>query len=251
MDQWKNKVAVVTGASTGMGAAIALELIRNGMIVVGMARRVNKIEDLKSELANDEQKGRLHSRFCDILSEDSIIQAFDWVEKQFQGIDVLVNNAGIIQAGRLSEASNSEAVRNNVQTNFVGVVFCTRQALLSMEKRSVNGHIVNINSIWGHYVPKSSEIIPVHNVYHATKFAVTALCETLIQELDYLQRKTKVTSISPGATNTERLQKHFSQEILKNALQPEDVAKAVVYVLGTPPNVQITELTIRPTGEKL
>lgn len=250
MEQWQGKVAVVTGASTGIGAAITLELVKNGMIVVGMARRVNKIEELKPSLT-EEEKTRLHSRFCDITSEDSIKQAFDWVEKQFGGIDVLVNNAGVIKAGRFSDAGNSEAIRANVDTNFVGVVFCTRQVLLSLEKREANGHIVNINSIWGHYVPKSSEIPPVHNVYAATKFAITGFCETLRQELDYLKRKTKVTSISPGATATDRLRQHFSEEMLKNALQPEDIAKAVKFALATPANVQVTELTIQPTGEKL
>lgn len=251
MEQWRNKVAVVTGASTGIGAAITLELIRADMIVVGMARRVNKIEDLKNELTDTAQKDRLHSRFCDITSEESIVQAFEWVERQFGGVDVLVNNAGVIKAGRLSEATNSEAIRDNIATNFTGAVFCCRQTLLSLDKRQVNGHIININSIWGHYVPKAAEIAPVHNVYAATKFAITGLSESLRQEMDYLKRKTKVTSISPGATNTERLQQHFDAELLKNALQPQDIAKAVRFALATPLNVQVTELTIRPTGEKL
>lgn len=250
MDRWRNKVAVVTGASTGIGAATALELVKNGMIVVGMARSVDKIEALKAELP-DNLKANLHSRFCDVTNEDSINQAFDWVEKYFEGTDVLVNNAGTIKAGRLSDANNSEAVRTNIETNLTGVVFCTRQVLLSLEKRNKDGHIININSIWGHAVPKAIEIPPVHNVYHATKFAITGLSETLRQEMDYLNRRTKVTSISPGATNTNRLKQHFDENMLKSAIQPVDIAQAIVYALSTPANVQVAELTVRPVKERL
>lgn len=250
MDRWYNKVAVVTGASTGIGAATALELVKNGMVVIGMARSVDKVEALKSELPNN-LKSNLHSRFCDVTNEDSIVQAFSWVDKNFGGTDVLVNNAGTIKAGRLSEATNSEAVRTNIDTNFTGVVFCTRQALLSLEKRAVDGHIININSIWGHEVPKHTEIAPVYNVYNATKFAITGLSETLRQELDYLNRRTKVTSISPGATATDRLRKHFDENMLMNAIQPNDIAHAIIYALSTPENVQIAELTVKPVREKL
>lgn len=250
MDRWCDKIAVVTGASTGIGAATALELVKNGMIVVGMARSVDKIEALKTELPAN-LRAHFHSRFCDVTNEDSIVQAFSWVEKNFGGIDVLVNNAGTIKAARLSDANNSEAVRINIDTNFTGVVFCTRQTLLSLEKRSADGHIININSVWGHEVPKNTEIPPVHNVYHATKFAISALSETLRQELDYLNRRTKVTSISPGATATDRLKQHFDSNMLKNAVQPTDIAHAIIYALSTPDYVQVAELTVKPVKEKL
>lgn len=249
MDRWCNKVAVVTGASTGIGAATALELVKQGMIVVGMARSTEKVNGLKTELPEN-LKPKLYSRFCDVSNENSIIEAFDWVEKELGGADVLVNNAGIIIPGLLSAANNSEAVRTTIDTNFTGVVFCTRQVLLSLAKRNMDGHIININSIWGHIVPKPSEIVPNHNVYHATKFAVTGLTDTLRQELNYLKKRTKVTSISPGATATDRLTNHM-ENMLDHAVRPIDIAHAIIYALSTPENVQVSELTVGPVNEKI
>ncbi|XP_063696563.1 farnesol dehydrogenase-like [Culicoides brevitarsis] len=247
MERWQGKVAVVTGASTGIGAATALELVKSGMIVIGMARRLDKVESLKAELPDD-MKCKLHSRFIDVTDEESIKMAFNWIEKEFGGVDVIVNNAGTIKAGRFSDANNSDAVKTNINTNFTGVVLCTREVLLSLEKRNVDGHIININSVWGHYSPTKEEIAPVHNVYSATKFAITGFSETLRQELDYLNRKTKVTSISPGATGTDRLKTHLPAEKIANALRPEDIASAIKYALSTPPKVQVTELTVTPVG---
>lgn len=247
MERWQGKIAAVTGASTGIGAATALELVKSGMIVVGLARRLDKVESLKAQLPDD-LKSKLHSRFIDVTDEESIKMAFGWIEKEFGGIDILVNNAGVIKAGRISDANNSEAIKDNISTNFTGVVLCTREVLLSLEKRNVDGHIVNINSVWGHYVPTKEEIAPVHNVYAATKFAITGFSETLRQELDYLNRKTKVTSISPGATATDRLKSHLPEEKIANALRPEDIASAVKYAISTPPKVQVAEMTVTPVG---
>lgn len=246
MDRWQNKTAVVTGASTGIGAAIALALVKEDMIVIGMARTINKIDKLRQTELPDNLKPKLISRYCDVTNEESIIKAFDWVDQNHSGVDVLVNNAGVMCKGLISDAGNSAAVRANIDTNFTGVVFCTRQALLSMDKRKVDGHIININSRLGHQVPSAAEFPPLFNVYNATKFAITGFTDSLRQELDYLCRRTKVTSISPGATATDRVRNQFDEQMLANSMRPEDIAQAVVYALSTPACVEVTELKIKP-----
>lgn len=250
MDRWKNKVAVVTGASTGIGATTTLELVRQGLNVIGLARSIDKIEALKAELS-DNLKPNLNSYYCNVMEEASIIEAFNYVEFNYGGVDVLVNNAGVICKGFFSDPDNSYAINQQIATNFTGAVFCTRQTLMSLNKRNVDGHIININSRLGHQVPKANDIPPIFNVYNATKFAITGFTNTLIQELDYLGKRTKVTSISPGATATERVKHHFDEKMLENAMKPEDVAQAIVYALSTPPNVQVSELTIKPVKENL
>ncbi|XP_062559160.1 farnesol dehydrogenase-like [Armigeres subalbatus] len=240
MERWTGKVAVVTGASSGIGAAATKKLVQAGMVVVGLARRVERTEALKDDL-DESLRNRLHAVKCDVSKEDDIIKAFQWIEETLGGVDVLVNNAGIYRNTKLVKADNSAAVREVIDTNVLGVIFCTREAFQSMKKRSVDGHIVHINSLAGH---KSS--MPHMNVYCASKFAVTALTETLRQEFRTEGTRIKVTSISPGMVKTEIIPASL---IAAAILQPEDIADAILYVLGTPPHVQVHELMIKPVGE--
>ncbi|XP_065079545.1 farnesol dehydrogenase-like [Ochlerotatus camptorhynchus] len=244
MDRWTGKVAVVTGASSGIGAVIAKDLAKARMVVVGLARRVERIEALKADL-QESVSSRLHAVKCDVSKEEDILQTFKWVEEKFGGVDVLINNAGIVRQMELLDADNTEKLREVMDTNVMGLVLCSREAYQSMTKRSVDGHIVHINSIAGHKVLD----YPGMNIYFASKHAVTAITETMRNELRNAGTKIKVTSVSPGAVRTEILPE------LMNAtefpmLEAEDISEAVLYVLGTPPRVQIHELTIKPVGEK-
>lgn len=189
MDRWLGKVAVVTGASSGIGAAIAIDLATAGMIVVGLARRHERVDQLKERLTN--AKGTLHSFKCDVSQESDIVAAFAWVTEQFGGVDVLINNAGIVRNTKLLKANNSQDVRAVLDTNVVGVVLCTREAFASMKARGVDGHIVIINSVLGHSVPKISG--QAANIYPCSKYAVTAMTEVLRQELLAEGTKIKVT----------------------------------------------------------
>ncbi|XP_058831310.1 farnesol dehydrogenase-like [Topomyia yanbarensis] len=244
MDRWVGKVAVVTGASSGIGAATVKQLIKAGMVVVGLARRVERVEALKDDLPGDERK-RLHAMKCDVSKEEDIVGTFKLIEEQLGGVDVLVNNAGVgLGVANLIDAGNTETLRTVIDTNVLGLVLCSREAVQSMKRRSVDGHIIHINSVAGHRVPP----IPRFNIYAASKFAVTAITETMRQELRNEGSKTKVTSISPGAVKTDLL----SQDLIDSGvptLEPEDIADGIVYVLGTPPRVQVHELTIKPVGE--
>ncbi|XP_058834737.1 farnesol dehydrogenase-like [Topomyia yanbarensis] len=242
MDRWVGKVAVVTGSSSGIGAATAKALVNAGMIVVGLARRVERVEALKLELKQAD-RDRLHAIKCDVSKEEDILKTFKLVEEKFGGVDVLINNAGIVRDTKLIEAE-TQKVREVIDTNVMGLVLCSREAFKSMKKRSVDGHIVHINSVAGHLVPNFANL----NIYPASKFAVTAITETMRQELRTEGTKVKVTSISPGVVKTEII----PADVVATGmpfLESEDIAEAVLYVVGTPPRVQIHELTIKPIGE--
>ncbi|GLV36692.1 uncharacterized protein CBL_02473 [Carabus blaptoides fortunei] len=131
-------------------------------------------------------------------------------------------------------------------TNILGLCICTREAAKSMKENTIDGHLVNINSICGHWVGN----FPNMNVYGPSKFAVTALTDTLRKEFNSNGSKIKMTSVSPGAVRTE-LMTSVDSEIIKNIpiLESEDVADAVLYAIGTAPHILIQELIMRSVGE--
>lgn len=193
MERWANKVAVVTGASSGIGAAIAVDLVKANMIVIGLARRDGRVNELKSKIPAN-CAGELHSFHCDVQREDDVKAAFKWIEEKFGGVDVLINNAGVITQANLLDADNTEKIKSVIDTNILGVMYCTREAFQSMKKRDVAGHIVTINSISGHKVPYFANLDwPSLNIYPATKHAVTAMTEVYRQELQREKSKIKVT----------------------------------------------------------
>jgi NADP+-dependent farnesol dehydrogenase len=237
MERWSGRVAVVTGASSGIGAAIAAELTKKGLKVVGLARRVERMEELSKSL--ESAIGKLYAIKCDIGKESDVVSAFKWVKDNLGGVDILINNAAVGTNTSLTGGSTEE-IKKMLDINVLALSVCTIQAFQSMKERGVDdGHIIHINSILGHTPPGDFLAI-----YGATKHAVTALTEGLRREIIKLQSKIRVTSVSPGLVNTEMP----PQEYLKNSpyLNPEDIADGVLYVLETPPHVQVSELTILP-----
>ncbi|XP_026466758.1 uncharacterized protein LOC113370303 [Ctenocephalides felis] len=256
MDRWQGKVAVVTGASSGIGAAIAKDLVESGMKVVGLARRLERMEQDAAKM-NTSKGGHYYPRKCDVSKEEEILEAFAWVKKTFGGVDVLVNNAGIVRANMLVNPGNSNDLRSVIDVNVMALCYCTREAFNSMKERDVAGHIIHINSIGGHSIPSAGDAPPTANMYFGSKHCVTALTETLRQEMIYLKSRTKVTSISPGVVDTEIFDGSFPSKEIKEmflannpSLKSEDVSQAVLYALGTPEHVQVHELIIKPIGEK-
>ncbi|XP_044261217.1 farnesol dehydrogenase-like [Tribolium madens] len=204
MDRWVGKVAIVTGASSGIGAAIADALVSKGLIVVGIARRTDLIENRAKHLKN----GKLYAVKADMTQEKDILDAFKWVLDNLGPVHILINNAGFAKEGYLSEG-DTETWRKILNINVLGLCIATREAVKIMRTKGINGHIIHINSILGHSINT-----PKVNVYPATKFGVTALTETLRQELMSFESKIKVTSISPGLVATEltTLRKDLSEE---------------------------------------
>ncbi|XP_069683470.1 dehydrogenase/reductase SDR family member 11-like isoform X2 [Periplaneta americana] len=250
MQRWAGRVAVVTGASSGIGAAITKELVKSGVKVVGLARRVERVEELSSKLSSE--PGRLFAVKADITKESDIKEAFQWVKKNLGGVDILVNNAGVNIGNSLTEGPE-EAWKGMFDLNVFALSSCTKEAVQSMKERNVDdGHIVHINSLLGHVIPPAEYSL---FMYTASKHAVTALAEGLRRELVSQKSRIRVTSVSPGLVNTEFTtvsSKDHNPETMQQThphLQPEDLAAAVMYVLGTPPHVQVHELTLRPTGQ--
>ncbi|XP_017777387.1 PREDICTED: farnesol dehydrogenase-like [Nicrophorus vespilloides] len=250
MDRWHGKLAIVTGASSGIGYAISEELVKKGLQVVGLARRVDRVEALARTLEG--QPGKLHARKTDITKESELLESLKWAAEKFGVAHILINNAGVARPVDLITGS-SEDFRLVIETNLISVAIGTREVVQKMLEGKVEGHILNINSICGHYVP----MLPLNNMYPASKHAITGFTETLRQELFQRGSKIKVTSVSPGYVKTEigSANGFFDLKEIKELeesapyLESKDVADAVIYVLGTPQHVQVTELTIRPTGE--
>ncbi|XP_020709936.1 farnesol dehydrogenase-like [Athalia rosae] len=249
MERWVGKVALVTGASAGIGAAITENLVKDGLKVVAVARRVERIEEINEKLKG--AKGELHAKRCDLTKEEDILEVFRWIKENLGGVDVLVNNAGMLVPGPLT-GGETEGFKRMLDINVLAVAIATREAVRSMKERQIPGHIFNINSVAGHYIGSPNNVV---SLYPATKFAVTAMSEVTRKELVLAGTRIKITSISPGGVKTEFISSTgvevFTPERLKSIplLNPEDVANAVSYALGTPEHVQVCELTIRPVGE--
>lgn len=195
MDRWTGKTAIVTGASSGIGAAIVVDLLRAGVNVVGLARRKERVEQLSTNpsLQRVTSPGKLYALKCDLTQEAEIKQAFEWVETTLGGVDILINNAGIIKTMNLFDPDNTAELRETIDTNVMAVAICSREAFQSMRKRSVDGHIIHINSYAGHRIPFFVGKYPSFNIYPSTKFAVTAMTEVMRQELQAFGTKIKVT----------------------------------------------------------
>lgn len=256
MEKWFGKFAVVTGASCGIGEAIVRDFARNGINVIGLARRSEKVEEIAKNLKNE--PGKVHARKCDISDPKSVEEAFKWIEDEFGIIHILVNNAAVcINSPLLDESHDvTNTINAVINTNFTGLVHCTRAAVKLMKKSDGYGMVININSHMGHSIP-FSETVARMNVYAPTKFALTALSEVFRQEL-ILQNnaKIRVSNLSPGNVKTEVL---VAGGFVKDAdevynhyvhLSAENVAQTVLFLLQTPHNVNITQLTIKPVGEQ-
>ncbi|XP_030387350.1 farnesol dehydrogenase [Scaptodrosophila lebanonensis] len=251
MERWHNKVAVVSGASAGIGAACARALVGAGLVVVGLARRQERVEELRASLPVAQQK-QLHAVKCDIRQEAQVQSAFDWAQRELGGVDVLVNNAGIIATTELSQSHNSEAIRDTLDTNVMGSVYCIREAFQSMRNRNAEGHVVIVNSIAGQQVPNLGPQLPSLNIYPATKFALRAMNEIYRQEFQRHKTRVRVSTISPGIVNTDILPQEIQGLIKQHMpmLRSEDIADALLWIISTPPNVQVHNITIKPQGEK-
>ncbi|KAL3271232.1 hypothetical protein HHI36_021726 [Cryptolaemus montrouzieri] len=251
MDRWVGKIAVVTGASAGLGAAISKKLVEEGINVAGFARRKEKIEEL-ARTVEGKNGAKLYAVQVDITSEEEVINAFRYVLENLGPVSILVNNAGIVQNTTLIDG-NAECWKKVLDTNVLGLCVATREAVNIMRNHDIAGHIIHINSVAGHRVPP----IPYTNVYSASKFAVTSLAQTLSKELKGIGSRIKVTSVSPGYVETDIVKANgfttnetiMQIEKIAPRMYPIDIANAVAYVIGTPPHVEVTELTVQPLGE--
>lgn len=164
MDKWKNKTAVITGSSSGIGAAILKELVRGGVNVVGLARNAEKFQPIIEEM--QKSSGKIHVHQCDVSNADSVSEAFQWIDNNVGCVDILINCAGIFRFITIlndDDKLNAD-LRETMDVNFMGSVYCAREAYKSMTKHGNYGIIININSVGGHYVSERNDFEDTNNI---------------------------------------------------------------------------------------
>ena len=237
----KNKTALITGASSGIGAACAKALANNGAKVVLTGRNQTRLEQLSEEIG-----GRY--MVADISQNHEVIKLFDEIG---ESIDILVNNAGIAPKASIIEGK-IESFEDLLRINVLAVVHCCQLAIKKFDP-STGGQIINISSMSGHRVPPSG------GFYAATKFAVRAVTEALRYELKIQKNKTRVSMISPGFVDTPLLDNYFkgSEEKLSELrqrlemLKPEDVANSLIHIIESPNHVEIGDIMMRPRDQEV
>lgn len=254
MEKWFNKVAVVTGASAGIGLSITKTLAAQGLIVVGIAETgLENVEKLAKDF-----DGKIFALECDVSDINSVKKAFKWIEDEFGSINVIINNAGRGTFWKITDEGDeaTEKLTDVINTNLTGLVHCSREAIRLIKKSNNYGMIINMSTVLDSVIPNFPWVV-ANNVYPATKHAVRAFSEVLRQELITTgNEKIRVTNLSPGVVRTKIIQASIGEtelpKIIKEMpyLSPEEVADSVVYLLSTPVNVNVTQLTIRPVGEK-
>jgi NADP-dependent 3-hydroxy acid dehydrogenase YdfG len=243
-------VALVTGASSGIGEATAQALAAEGARVAVAARRKDRLEALAERIG----PGRALVIEADVTSEDEAAAAVERAVSELGRLDILVNNAGVMLLGPIVDAPVEEWQRM-VQLNLLGLLYCTHAALPHLLKAAETdprgvADVVNISSVAGRVARLNS------GVYNATKHGVGAFSESLRQEVT--ARHVRVTLIEPGATATE-LAFHNRPEILEGMaqtfggieiMQAEDIAEAIRYAVTQPRRVAVNEILIRPTEQE-
>lgn len=242
-----HRVALITGASSGIGAAIARDLGARGYYLALAARRKDALEAVASEIRTS--GGGAIPLACDVTIPDQIATCVEHTMLEFGRIDVLVNNAGVMHNGIISGADVSEW-RAMVDVNLMGLMLMTHAVLPHMQAAG-RGHIVNISSVAG-------RIITVGNgVYNVTKWGVNVFSEALRKEV-YVDN-IKVTVVGPGVVDTELLDKIANQKARANfkafaatldPLTAGDVATAVAYALEQPDHVAVNEVILRPAKQE-
>jgi NADP-dependent 3-hydroxy acid dehydrogenase YdfG len=244
----EGKVALVTGASSGIGEATALALAGEGAAVALGARRADRLESLRERIEGD--GGRAVAIEVDVSDEEAASGFVESAREQLGGIDILVNNAGVMLLGPVTGADTEEWKRM-VDVNVLGLLYCTHAALGPMSE-SGGGHIVNLSSVAGRTANLGSA------VYNLTKWGVGGFSEGLRQEV--LHAGIRVTIIEPGFVQTE-LQGHNQnpmvvdnikkmEEQIGDLLQAEEIADAILYAVTRPQHVSINEVLIRPTRQQ-
>jgi 3-hydroxy acid dehydrogenase/malonic semialdehyde reductase len=242
-----SQIALITGATSGIGKSTAYKLAAKGYNLIIAGRREERLEAIEAELMDTYSIKVIKLKF-DVRVRAAVKLAIDSLPPEWQKIDVLINNAGL--ASGLSDIQDGDIDdwEAMIDTNIKGLLYVTRSVSPLMIKHK-SGHIINISSIAG------KEVYPKGNVYCASKHAVDALNKSM--RIDLLPHGIKVTSINPGLLETEFSLVRFkgdeerARQVYKGftPLQPEDVAEVILFALSRPPHVCLNEILLTPTAQ--
>ena len=241
MSHDSTRVAVITGASSGIGEATARALVRDGLKVALLARRADRIEALAAELGD-----AAIAIAADVTDRDSLVAAAERVEAELGGADVLVNNAGVMLLGPFSSEQRDD-YRQMVEVNLLGAITATEIFLPQLRERG--GDLVNISSVAG----RTARI--GNAAYAATKWGINGWSEGLRQEL---QPDVRVIVVEPGAVATE-LTDHITHDATKQAtkdyvrdlaITSEDIAEVIAFAVSRPKRMTLNEILVRPTAQE-
>ena len=243
----KNKVAIITGASSGIGYATSLTLSKAGIRVAVGARRTERLQELEKQIIKN--NGEILVQKTDVTRKSDCDSLVNTIVEKWGKVDILINNAGLMPLSYFKNGKVEEW-EQMIDVNIKGVLYCTSAVVPYMvEKKS--GHIINISSVAGRIVFAGG------SVYCATKHAIAALSEGLRKELSPTYN-IRVTCIEPGAVETELLESITDESMTgfiqatKNmeTLRSDDIANAILYAVQAPRHVNVNEILIRPTAQE-
>lgn len=240
-----HKTAFITGATSGIGKATAKLFAQNNIHLILCGRRGDRLTELKEELGKFTDVTILQ---FDAGNREEVFKAIASLPNEFKKIDILVNNAGNAHGLGSIQEGNMDDWDAMIDINVKGLLYVSRAILPQMVERN-EGFVVNIGSIAG------KEVYPNGNVYCASKYAVNALNKAM--RIDLNQHNIRVSAIHPGAVETEFSEVRFKGDIEKaknvykgfNALQPEDIADIIYFVISRPYHVNIEDLVVYPTAQ--
>lgn len=234
----KGKVAIVTGASSGIGKEISLELAKQKVKVALLARRKNKLEEVKKQIGNF--KGSSIVVPTDVTSELQIKNSIETIINNYNQIDILVNNAGL---GIFKEVQNLSVEEWDKQINVMlrGTFLMTKFSLPYIYKQK-RGHIVNISSLW------AKKFCATCSAYTAAKFGIRGFTQSLRKEAR--KKNVKVTNIMPGTVDTPFFEKSNWKTDLDKALKPKDIAKTITFILKLPDRAVVEKIILQALKTK-
>ncbi|PQZ87267.1 MULTISPECIES: SDR family oxidoreductase [Pseudomonas] len=245
MNYLQNKTAIITGASSGLGAASARALSEQGVRIVAAALDQQGLDAIVSELKG--KGGEAVGRVCDVTNPEDMKALAQFAQDAFGSVDILINNAGLMLFSNWVDLATDDwekMINVNIKGYLHGIA-----AVLPFMLKQQSGQILNMDSVAGHQVG------PAAGIYSATKFFVQAMTESMRKELG-VQHGIRVNTVSPGVINTGWADKvtdpagrKAAQELNKIAISPDDIGRAVVYALNQPENVTVNDLIISPTRQ--
>lgn len=239
----KKKTILITGATSGIGKATAELFAERGERLILCGRRQERLEQLKAKF-----KGEIHLLNFDVRNRKAVFDAIDSLPKAWKQIDILINNAGNAHGLDTVDSADLDDWDAMIDGNIKGLMYVTKAILPQMVERK-EGQIINLGSIAG------IEVYPKGNVYCASKFAVDAFTQGL--RIDLNPYNIRVCAVHPGLVETEFSMVRFKGDVQRSeavyntldALQAQDVANAIAYMVDVPPHVTVADLTLLPTDQ--